>query len=202
MSAISLSRIEIALREGPAPRARTDAVSWRAAVALVLRERAGDTEVMVIRRAERKGDPWSGHAALPGGRVDAADLTLEDTALREVHEEVGVDLRAHGARILGRLSDHPRRASRWAVFAVTPVVVAIEGDPPLRLDPHEVAEVRWVTLSQLARHRGRMLWWYRPLRRLPFALPMLLPRWRLGSLTIWGLTHGILTELFERLGPR
>lgn len=199
---IPLSRIERALREGHAPVAREGALAWRAAVALVLREREGDVEVLVIRRAERKGDPWSGHAALPGGRVDPEDRSLEDTAMREVHEEVGVDLRAHGARVLGRLSDHPRRASRFATFAMTPVVVAIEGDPALTLDPREVADAHWVTLSKLPDRRGRMLWWYRPWPRVPLKFPMLLPRWRWDALTIWGLTHGILTELLDRTGVR
>jgi hypothetical protein len=47
-----------------------------------------------------------------------------------------------------------------------------------------------------------MLWWYRPWQGVPVALPMLLPRWRFESLTIWGLTHGILSELLDRVDPR
>jgi isopentenyldiphosphate isomerase len=104
--------------------------------------------------------------------------------------------------VLGRLSDHPRRASRFATFAVTPVVVAVDGDIALTLDPREVADARWVTLSRLPSLRGRMLWWYRPWRAVPVALPMLLPRWRWEDLTIWGLTHGIVSELLERLAAR
>lgn len=200
--AVPLERIERAMREGGAPVARQGALAWRAAVALVLRERQGDVEVLMIQRAVRAGDPWSGHAALPGGRVDPEDPTLEDTALREVLEEVGVDLRAHGGRILGRLSDHPRKKARWATFAITPVVVAIEGDPALTLDPREVADAHWVPLSALPPRRSRMLWWYRPWQGLPIRFPMLLPRWRWNALTIWGLTHGILTELMERADIR
>ena len=60
----------------------------RAAVALVLRENAGDPEILLIRRAERKGDPWSGHMAFPGGREDARDESLLETALRETREEL------------------------------------------------------------------------------------------------------------------
>lgn len=199
---IPISKVALALREGPAPRTRDDAIQWRAAVAIMLREREGDVEVLMIRRAVRKGDPWSGHAALPGGRVDPDDPSIEHTAMREVMEEVGVDLRAEGARVLGHLSDHPRQGPRWATFAVTPVVVAIEGDPSLTLAPKEVSEARWVTLSQLRATHSRMLWWYRPWPRVPLALPMLLPRWRFESLTIWGLTHGILNELLDRIEAR
>lgn len=199
---IPVDAVARALRLGPPPRAREDAVQWRAAVALVLRERDGDAEVLLIRRAVRKGDPWSGHAALPGGRADPGDASLEHTALREVREEVGVDLEALGATVLGRLSDHPRRGPRWANFAVTPVVVRLVGDPVLTLAPAEVAEARWVTLSRLRASASRMLWWYRPWQGVPVAMPMLLPRWRFESLTIWGLTHGILSELLDRVDPR
>ena len=48
-------------------------VSRRAAVAIMLSQTAGDVNVLMIRRAERKGDPWSGHMAFPGGMVDAKD---------------------------------------------------------------------------------------------------------------------------------
>ena len=54
---IPLHAVARALRNGPRPQAREDAVQWRAAVALVLRERDGDAEVLLIRRA-----PWLGEA--------------------------------------------------------------------------------------------------------------------------------------------
>ena len=58
----------------------------RAAVAIVLREMADGPQVLLIRRAQREGDPWSGHMAFPGGRVDPDDESLLATALRETHE--------------------------------------------------------------------------------------------------------------------
>ena len=63
-----------------------------AGVCAVLREVPGDVEVLVIRRGEREGDPWSGHMALPGGRFEPEDLSVYTTAVRETHEEVGIDL--------------------------------------------------------------------------------------------------------------
>lgn len=157
--------------------------------------------MLVIRRAVRAGDRWSGDAALPGGKVDADDASIESTAMRETLEEVGLDLDTVGARRLGTLSDHPPASQgRWVNFAVTPVVFAIEGDPPLRLHPDEVAEARWVALEALRPVQSRMLWWWRPYKRVPLGVPFVLSRWRLEGLTIWGLTYGIIDEFLTRLG--
>src|SRR5207248_637661 len=76
----------------------------RAAVAIVLRDGVRGAEFVVIHRAHRRGDPWSGHMALPGGRQDAADSDLRATAVRETREEVGIDLARHG-ELLGTLDD-------------------------------------------------------------------------------------------------
>ncbi len=197
---ITLDRVARALHY-PADRWTYEGeVRWRAAVAVILRERGGVVEVLVIRRAERPGDRWSGQAALPGGKVDAGDATIDDTALRETFEEVGLDLRALGARRLGQLNDHPGlKQRRWARFTVVPVVYAIEGDPPMSLNAREVAEALWVPLDEAQRSQGSMLWWFRPLKAIPVKLPMRLPRWQWRGLTIWGLTYGMLRELMERV---
>ena len=89
----------------PAPQdAVVDGEITQAAVAAILRPNVGIAgyDILFIRRAEYEGDPWSGHMALPGGRVDPQDRDEEAAAIREVHEEVGIDLRAQG-RLLGRL---------------------------------------------------------------------------------------------------
>ncbi|HMB17147.1 MAG TPA: CoA pyrophosphatase, partial [Pelovirga sp.] len=64
----------------------------QAAVAMLLREQAGETEVLLIRRAEHELDPWSGDLAFPGGGVDPADRSPRAAAERETFEEIGLKL--------------------------------------------------------------------------------------------------------------
>ena len=77
-----------------------DPLIW-AAVAVIL---APDPDaLLLIRRAERAGDPWSGHMALPGGRQEPTEPDLFTTAVRETAEEVGLTL---GRRnLIGALDD-------------------------------------------------------------------------------------------------
>ena len=88
---IALATVRRALRDhrpqvADAPDARP------AAVALVLLDGPQGIEILLIKRAERADDPWSGQIALPGGRYDVGDRDLEATAVRETREETGVDL--------------------------------------------------------------------------------------------------------------
>jgi 8-oxo-dGTP pyrophosphatase MutT (NUDIX family) len=170
-----------------------------AAVAAVLREGAGHdggggAEVLLIRRAEREGDPWSGHMAFPGGRRDPGDADLLATALRETREEVGLDLGARGT-LLGRLDDlQAISRSRPTGMTITPFVFSLSGEVALTFDPEEVAEALWVPLAPLARGEGAGTVVYER-----EAGPVELPCWRVGGRVVWGLTHRMLQALFEVL---
>jgi len=59
-------------------------------------------KTLMIKRAEREGDPWSGQVAFPGGRRERQDRSLLETATRETKEEVGIDLQ-RSAVYLGHL---------------------------------------------------------------------------------------------------
>ena len=62
----------------------------RAAVSVIIAEKK---EIIMIKRAERKEDPWSGHIGFPGGRAEEADnLNPLNTAIRETNEEIGIHL--------------------------------------------------------------------------------------------------------------
>jgi 8-oxo-dGTP pyrophosphatase MutT (NUDIX family) len=159
-----------------------------AAVALVLVPGADGIELLLIRRAEAVGDPWSGHMALPGGRMEEDDPDLLTTARRETLEETDVDL--SGGVLLGELDDlHPTTTTLPAIV-VRPFVFGLQERPAIRAS-HEVAYHRWAPLGQLrasqgeseVRHRGR---------------PRRVPAFLLGEDVVWGMTHRIV-EPFLRL---
>ena len=161
----------------------------KAAVAAILREHSGGAELLFIRRAEHPRDPWSGQMGLPGGRVEAADATPLEAALRETLEEIGLDLAALG-RPLGRLSEVRTHLPLGSVpHSVVPFTFSVDGDP--RLAPNEeVQEALWVPLSFLADGRNRNSFtWVRK------GLPLPMPCIRFEGRVIWGLTLRIVDEL-------
>ncbi len=161
---------------------RLEPAERHAAVALMLRERAKGLELFVIKRAEKAGDPWSGHMALPGGRREPDDESIYDTARRETLEEVGIDL-AKG-RLLGRLDDVGPRTMPGSLVVST-LVVAIDAEPGA-LDAREVAEAFWIPLEQLVNKTVEI-------PDFPGSWPAFTYKDRY---IIWGLTHRILAQLW------
>lgn len=179
--------------DDPSRAAFPDEEPPRAAVAIVLREpRAGEeVEVLFIRRAERAGDPWSGHIAFPGGRIDPGDTSLLATAVRETFEEVGLRL-DENAQLLARLPDMAARArGKRLSFSIAPFVFTLaRPDVALALDDREVAEAIWAPLGSLARGEARSthkIEYESERYELPSAL--------LGPHVLWGLTFAMLESL-------
>src|SRR5258705_6854336 len=104
-----------------------------AAVAVILHDGDDGIEALFIHRAIRAGDTWSGQIAFPGGRRDPGDVDLLDTAIRETHEEVGVDLTS--AERLGTLDDLYPRTPVLPPVVVRPFVFALTSRPPMVLNP-------------------------------------------------------------------
>lgn len=128
-----------------------------AAVALILRENLGNAELLVIKRAIRAGDHWSGNLALPGGRWQTEDINLLQTAMRETYEEIGLDLRA-GTEVLGQLETLKPRNPLIPKVDVSPFIftapeafhIVAENHPaPLLTLNHEVAAAFWVSVEYL-----------------------------------------------------
>src|SRR2546422_8887368 len=104
-------------------------------------------EILLIRRAERADDPWSGQIALPGGRYGAGDLDLEATAVRETREETGVDL--SGAERLGGLDDLYPRTPILPPVGVRPFVFGL-ARPPALPPSGEVQRAFWLPPAPLS----------------------------------------------------
>lgn len=167
----------------------------RAAVSVVLHSPSPEDEVSVlfIRRAECEGDPWSGHMAFPGGRRDAEDPDLLATALRETHEEVGLDLATH-AEFLVRMPDVPANFRAAGIeLTVAPFVFALRGEHVLAPN-HEVAETLWVPLRALAAGEGAGAHAVHYEGR-----EMRFPCIRVGERVIWGLTWWMLQAVLREI---
>ncbi len=159
-----------------------------AAVSVIFRPDGARERLLLIKRAEREGDPWSGQMALPGGRVSGADRTFLEAARRETLEEVGIDLNSEGSRFLGYLGEfraHTRRV------LVVPCVFRREGRVRV-LRNNEVASHIWVPLDELSRQRGRSTFEVRR-EGETMRFPSLVYRGHV----IWGLTERILTSIIS-----
>ena len=166
-----------------------------AAVAALLRTTdSGTLELLLIRRAERAGDVWSGHVALPGGRVELDDADLVATAVRETHEEIGVDLGSDACTLLGALPALLPRNPQVPPIAVQPFVWHVEGVDPATSD--EVAAVAWVSVAHLASTEHRVE------HRLttPDGIERSFPAIHVGgAVPLWGMTHRIVDTLLDAL---
>jgi 8-oxo-dGTP pyrophosphatase MutT (NUDIX family) len=163
----------------------------RAAVAAVLRSGEEGAEFLFIHRAEDPRDPWSGHMAFPGGRVESTDASPLAAAMRETSEEVGLDL-VSVAQQIGRLSDVAAIGrGRPLNMVIVPYVFAAATVPPL-VTNHEVEAVVWVPASFLADHRNRESMEYQRA-----GLSLELPCYRYQDHLIWGLTLGMVDELLS-----
>ncbi len=133
-----------------------------AAVALLLNGR----RFLIIKRAERPGDPWSGQVGFPGGHWKAGE-DLMGTVKREVREEIGVEL--EDALLRGIMEpDSPMNAPNLRVY---PFVFDVPYIGELKLSD-ELAGYRWVTKDDLieTEWRGR-------------------PAFKVGDWIVWGLTY-------------
>ena len=158
----------------------------RAAVSIILKS-SGVPSTLLIKRAERSGDPWSGQVAFPGGKRQPGDRTARETATRETREEVGIDL-SRSAEFVG-YSDVV--LTHTGTMDVVPSVFLLKEEVEVKPN-EEVASWRWVGIDELLSPRSRSTY---EMRRDGRTLKM--PALTTGDYVVWGLTHRIVTSLMD-----
>lgn len=169
------------------------AASRRGAVLIALVPTTEDTEIPLIQRSD-DGGPHALQISLPGGAAEPMDRSSVDTALREAHEEIGLD-REH-VTVIGTLSDLYINVSD---FLITPVVAWYErGDPErtfwpyLRRQPREVRRIVRGSLGVLEATLAH--------RRVDArGLELIVPSFLAEDEIVWGATAMILGELLHVL---
>lgn len=154
-----------------------------AAVALVITRKS--PSILLVRRVEHEADPWSGHWAFPGGRVDESDINLVETCQREVLEECGYHLsdeyfqRALPLSKAGRLHKEP--------VIVAPFLWQIPEPVELTLDKTEIASASWIELSYLTNPDN-----YDSGVIAPQYAEREFPYIRMADTPLWGFTYNVL----------
>lgn len=161
------------------------------AVLIVLFPDDQGISTVMIQRAVYDG-VHSGQIAFPGGRRDHSDTTLLQTALREAEEEVGI--LAHSVKVLGTLSSLYIPPSN---FNVLPVVASLDDVPVLKIQPEEVSEAFYVSLTELT-NAGNC----KPSTiYLPSNSMINVPSYCVNERIIWGATAMIISELIMVVPP-
>jgi 8-oxo-dGTP pyrophosphatase MutT (NUDIX family) len=138
-------RAGLAERIGAFALARHDHRELRpAAVAITVVDAGDGAAGFLLTRRASSLRAHAGQWALPGGRVDEGEDVVA-AALRELHEEIGLDVGAQD--VLGRLDAYPTRSG----YAITPVVVWADESRAFRPNPDEVAAVYRIPLAELRR---------------------------------------------------
>jgi len=146
----------------------------------------GATVILTLRASHLSSH--AGQIAFPGGRAEAGDRSLIETALREAHEEIG--LAPDCVTPLGLLEPYETRTG----YRIMPVLGVVTEKMALCADEREVDEIFEVPLAFLmtaANHQRHSAFWKGRQRHF-YAMPY-------GERYIWGATAGILRIMYERL---
>jgi 8-oxo-dGTP pyrophosphatase MutT (NUDIX family) len=187
-----LSSIQLSLKNYRARKIPGRRFLKRSSVVLILRDDALlGVCVLMIQRARKRGDPWSGHMAFPGGIMERVDKNINATALRELQEELAVQENQLTA-CYGRLSDLLTRSHLASKpMVITPFVYSTDGLGGVQPN-HEVADTVWVPLRFIADvgNRKTMKWQYA-------GVGIRLPCYFYQGKRIWGLSLSMLDELIR-----
>ena len=160
----------------------SDEQDANAAVALLLKPKRNDFDLLLVKRVESPSDPWSGQMALPGGKREPKDASLKGTVMRETLEETGVELGE--CRFLGVLD--AVRSEPKPVFKILPFVVLLEAEPNLKLNKAELETFIWVPYEVVVQSKG--------VAEFSFGK---VPAYMFADAVVWGVTYKILSQFVE-----
>jgi len=184
---IDLNTVRLCLSRH-SPRRITEAGTDQAAVAAVLVDLGADApDILLIKRAKRDDDPWSGQMAFPGGRRESDDANLVDTACRETLEETGIVL--SGKDVMGELDDIRPLGAGLPRIIVRPFVFLLRSMPDVVTNT-EVDLHLWVKLSDLPDLAG-------PAMVTVSGVAITVPAYKVGPHVVWGLTERILKSFID-----
>jgi 8-oxo-dGTP pyrophosphatase MutT (NUDIX family) len=158
-----------------------------AAVLVPIVERPEPTVLLTLRTPDLKSH--SGQIAFPGGKIDPTDASPLDAALREAEEEIGLDRNLIDP--IGYLDLY----LTFSGFRILPTLARVAPDYRLSINPAEVVEAFEVPvefLMQPLNHQRHSRIWKEGIERHYYAMPF-------GERYIWGITAGILRNLYERI---
>jgi len=160
-------------------------------VLLLLFPFMGEAGLVLTLRKEYKG-VHSGQISLPGGKFEEDDDSLIYTALREAKEEIGIN--PGHVQVLGQLTELYIPHSN---FLVTPIVGVIPIRPKFIAEPHEVAKIIEIRISDLLEDHSIQ----QKKIRLSTGLSLKVPSFVIDGNVIWGATAMILSEFKELIKP-
>lgn len=161
-----------------------------AAVSVIIEGRA-NPKTLLIKRAERSDDPWSGQVAFPGGKLAKGDRSARQTAIRETREEVGVDL-AKDASFVGY---YRQFRTHTGDMDVIPAVFLLRRE--VKVEPNgEVSGYMWVGLDEFLQPSSASTYHLEA-----GGVSRDLPAYRIGNYIVWGLTHQIISSLLGKASP-
>ncbi len=153
--------------------------------------RSLDGEMHIVMILRNPGGVHGGQVAFPGGKYDAEDETMLDTALREAREELGL--------VVGRgdvLAELPMIQTRTTGYRVFPYLARISVPDRWEIAEREIAEILDVKLGDLTRPGAHD----KMIDRFPtWDKAEQISFYRVGAHRLWGLSYRILHPIIPRL---